>query len=252
LVLSRDPRSTGHLEAAGLPAGSVATRSDIVFGFEEGTEAQGRTLLAAMGCGTGRPVVGVAPNMRVYERSAGEGVANEHVRNLVGLVRHCVDTLDAEVVLLPSECAPVDRGTDDRRLCAMVLQEAQRDTRCHTSAAYVTAGDARAVIGRCDYLVGSRFHALVFALSQAVPCTALGWSHKYGELMGLFDAAQDSTGHERTTQQGVIDLFEAGWQRRHAQREHNVEVAARLRDDVGSLFDEVADFVLEGGDRGIV
>jgi colanic acid/amylovoran biosynthesis protein len=248
LVLSRDPRSTGHLEAAGVAPSSLATRNDIVFAFDGGTPTEGAALLRAMGVGPGRTVVGIAPNMRVYDRSEGEGTANGHVRNLVALVRHCVDTLDVDVALLPSECAPVDRGTDDRRLCAMVRDEAQRDSRCHTSAAYVTAAGARAMIGRCDYVVGSRFHALVFALSQGVPCTAVGWSHKYGELMALFDSGEDSIAHEGATERVVIDLFEAGWRRRHEQRQHNLKVVAQLRRDVQSTFDEVASFLLEGGD----
>ena len=34
--------------------------------------------------------------------------------------------------------------------------------------------------------MGSRFHALVAALSQGIPVAALGWSHKYAELLGEF------------------------------------------------------------------
>jgi polysaccharide pyruvyl transferase WcaK-like protein len=46
------------------------------------------------------------------------------------------------------------------------------------------------VLGRADFVVGSRFHALVSALSQGVPCLGLGWSHKYDELFAEFDCAE--------------------------------------------------------------
>jgi colanic acid/amylovoran biosynthesis protein len=243
LVLSRDPRSTANLEAAGIPAGAVGTRSDIVFAYEGGSAARGAELLEALGCEAGRPVVAVAPNMRVYERSPGAGRDNAYVRTLVALVRRCADVHGADVVLVPSECAPLDRGTDDRRLCAIVRDAADRHARCHTSADYLTAADARSIIGRCEYLVGSRFHALVFALSQGVPCTVLGWSHKYEALMSQFGVARDCVDHDALSESEAVELFESGWGLRHVHRSVNLAVADALRTDALALFDQVADFL---------
>ena len=43
-----------------------------------------------------------------------------------------------------------------------------------------------------DYLfvVGSRYHALVAALSNSTPVIALGWSHKYDELLADFEVSE--------------------------------------------------------------
>lgn len=44
----------------------------------------------------------------------------------------------------------------------------------------------KSVLGRARMVIGSRFHALVSALSMGTPSIALGWSHKYQRLLEEF------------------------------------------------------------------
>lgn len=50
--------------------------------------------------------------------------------------------------------------------------------------------ELKAQLGTAGVVLSSRFHALVSALSQGVPALALGWSHKYEELLSDFGARQ--------------------------------------------------------------
>ncbi|MEM4217351.1 MAG: polysaccharide pyruvyl transferase family protein, partial [Candidatus Methanomethylicaceae archaeon] len=44
----------------------------------------------------------------------------------------------------------------------------------------------KGILGTARGVISSRFHALVGALSQDVPALAVGWSHKYPQLMEEF------------------------------------------------------------------
>lgn len=76
-----------------------------------------------------------------------------------------------------------------------VLHDAQEDRKVieavnrHRKIAVIEHDDPRVlkgILGSADLVLGSRFHALVSALSQGIPCIGVGWSHKYQELFSDF------------------------------------------------------------------
>lgn len=52
------------------------------------------------------------------------------------------------------------------------------------------AEQIRAFIGKCHYLIASRFHAMIGSLEQKVPVLLIGWSHKYQEVLDMFELGQ--------------------------------------------------------------
>lgn len=43
-------------------------------------------------------------------------------------------------------------------------------------------------VGKCDFVISSRFHGVINALSQGIPTICIGWSHKYQRIMEDYNA----------------------------------------------------------------
>lgn len=72
-------------------------------------------------------------------------------------------------------------------------------------------------------VVGSRFHALVSALSAGTPVIAIGWSHKYGELMADYGQSHlNLSADDRDTLSNVIE----SWSDDSARFEAHLKIAA--------------------------
>ena len=84
---------------------------------------------------------------------------------------------------------------------------------------------AKAIAKQVDLMVGSRFHSLVFALASGVPAVALGWAHKYPELMRLVGLEGNALIHTEFDEKQVVSMLDTAWERRS---EHKAAIAERL------------------------
>ena len=85
--------------------------------------------------------------------------------------------------------------------------------------AVVEAGDLsgpelKAVLGECQAIVSSRYHTLVAGLSMGIPCLAMGWHHKYRELLSLFGLEQYAFDYSELDQGALIAEFDGVWEDR--------------------------------------
>ena len=70
------------------------------------------------------------------------------------------------------------------------------------------AEEIRAYLGKCRYLVASRFHAMIGALEQKVPVLLVGWSHKYQEVLDFFELGQYAIDFSNLTVESLSQEFE--------------------------------------------
>ena len=249
VVYARDRRSHQYLVDLSPDAkGKIRLAPDIAFRFHGASPEVGARLLADLGIRVSeKPLVGIAPNMRVYERTRGYGVRNAYAALLAQVTRYCHDELRAQVVMIPHEILESRTLKDDRYLCALV-EEMSRDAG-HVTAAMTgeySAAEIKSVIGCLDLLVASRYHSIVAAVSQVIPTVALGWAHKYDELMRDVGLASYVCDGRTPETQRVCDLVGEAWANRRDVKETLAAQVPPMRESVDAVLDHAAD-ILRGG-----
>lgn len=91
-------------------------------------------------------------------------------------------------------CDAVYEGVEDKEMVRWYHRE-------------MRAEEIRAYIGRCRFLIASRFHAMIGALHQKVPVLLVGWSHKYQEVLDFFELGQYAIDYSHLTEQLLWDEF---------------------------------------------
>ncbi len=114
----------------------------------------------------------IVPNMRMLDKT-GESEA------YLEFLRHAVERISS-AGLVPTFL--IHDAHEDKRVIELMGER-------YMQLPVLTHSDPRVlkgILGKANFVIGSRFHALVSALSQGVPCIGAGWSHKYPELFRDF------------------------------------------------------------------
>ena len=122
----------------------------------------------------------IVPNERMVDQGKEYWAEGKYIGYLKSAIQTLVEKEHTVYILLH------DKGTGDVNLVNF-LKESFKDTDLVKVRAEEDPMKLKAFLGGARLVVGSRFHALVSALSQNVPSLALGWSHKYDMLFEEYE-----------------------------------------------------------------
>lgn len=234
LVFARDDDSVAHLDALGTGA-RIARCPDITIdrvapgGPDDGWRPR------SFGEG---PQAAIVPNEKVVATGGPGGGRDrgDYLCFLAGIAR-LLTARGYAIGVLNHE------GERDHALCTELLRM------LGDGVPYVRdlgALQVKRQIGACDLVVSSRYHGAVSALSQAVPCVILGWSHKYRGLARDFGVegwcleGHDDAGLERVEALVAEAPATAG---------RLAAAAERQAEEVEGCWREVADVVARARPR---
>lgn len=245
VIFAREQDSYKNLIEAGCVEPDKVSRSrDIAFLFAaDDAEKTAASVLEQVGLGEPiRPYIAITPNMRIYERCKGDNENNEYIRILSEVIRFFIDQTDRSILLISHEASHNRRN--DRELCLLLKNIIGTPGRLVMLGGEENARQIKAVVGKAEFLVASRYHSLVAALSMRTPVAVIGWSHKYDDLMaavGLSEYVVDPVrGQEMADMsKAVVKAYAAKTDISRALEQHMPDI----ENGVEAVFDMVAEKV---------
>lgn len=170
-------------------------------------EANSRDLLARMGLAGSRviqvpdsaflfsPDLYFDPGPLIGERQPGEQIvgitarawlpgASQHAyeRAMAGFIDHLSRQPGVKVVVIPQVTA-TEQNDDDRQVGRRMQDLVRSGDNVVFVERRLTHHEIKSVFACLDYLVGTRFHSVIFALTAGVPALAIEYEHKTSGIM---------------------------------------------------------------------
>ena len=179
-LLARGARTQEHLEQLGVPGDGRAGDVAFLMQTTEADAAWAETQASA-------PFVAVSPSQVVADQAAPLGI--DYLAHVVRIVDRLTEHHDVVLVAHSARPGQPAGRLNDVPLCEDVLAAVQRPDRVRLAPVDASPRQLRALIGRADVLVASRFHAMISGLATVTPVLVVGWSHKYREVLDEFGCA---------------------------------------------------------------
>ncbi|MHA1334052.1 MAG: polysaccharide pyruvyl transferase family protein [Candidatus Odinarchaeia archaeon] len=229
LIMVRDRLTFQYLRNLGISKNKILLCPDIALKMKPIDEKEAAQLLKAHGVNPNEKNIGVIPNVRIYEKldHSGKVEKNRYFQLLVALIKYILNSLNANVVIIPHEFI---KGTkDDRWLALQVMNKIGENERVHIIDREYETRQLKGIISCMDLVVTSRFHGAIAALSTGVPTIVVGWAHKYKELMKDFDEEDYFLDYKEASLKSLIPKISLLWEKKEVEHVKLLEKTVTLR-----------------------
>lgn len=204
-IISRGSITDGYLKGLGLK--NVVAGADYAFSLSL-TDKQTANAKKAVDDNffKSRTVIGVSPSVVLQKKAEATG------KDYKGIIVSFINSLTEQgyrVALVPHSARSSDKThNNDLPLCREVYQALADKVDVMFIDRELDSQVLRYIIGQCDYFVASRFHAMVSSLSMKVPTLVIGWSHKYKEVLEMFELEEWAFGQDKLTNDYLQQRFQ--------------------------------------------
>jgi len=118
--------------------------------------------------------IAILPNQRTLERGNKEKIYSLYKKIISSIVASGMN------VYL------ISHAVDDQGLCVQLKKFFENNTKVLYLDKELSCIEFEEMTKKFNFLVASRYHSIIHAYKQAIPCLILGWADKYKELASVF------------------------------------------------------------------
>ncbi len=152
-----------------------------------------------------KPIIGISVSSVVYEKS--QSLNFDYLATIESIIKLINDELKGSAIIIPHAIKTSGNKLRNNDIKIIRLLKQRNNVKFIFFDQIMNLNGIRAIISHCDFLLVSRFHAMVNALSLKKPVLVLGWSHKYQEVLQSFDISNEHAIINKTTQKEIIEKF---------------------------------------------
>lgn len=179
-----------------------------------------------------RNIIGISVSHMSEQR--GDGARYSIV--MAQIADYLIQTLDAFIVLIPNEI--FHNRYDDVDVAKKIFKKMRNKEETLLIMDELPADELKGIIGKCELMIGCRYHSIVASISMGIPTLALGWHHKYQQIMDLVGQEKYVCNVKNLTflilQRKVDDL----WENRN-----------NIKDGIKSKLPYIKEKILIGGEK---
>jgi polysaccharide pyruvyl transferase WcaK-like protein len=207
-VIARGEITASHLEDLKLKNTELCADSAFSMPLENSDMTAAKELLVSLlqntGYTSGKQLLGISPSTVVDTYAAKEGknykvIMAEFIREAASRNLH--------IVLIPHSVRPGSekRMNNDLIVCREIAEELNNPGYLSVVDRELSAPVLRALIGEMNLYIASRFHSMVSSLAMKNPTILIGWSHKYREVMRMFDLEDYALSYSDLSKERLIE-----------------------------------------------
>jgi len=203
-ICARGDKTREHLDT--LVLSNVIDSTDYAFlmNVTSGETEKADVVLRSIGKTT-KKTIGVLPSEVIRKKT--EGTDQDYIKYNQQIIEGLLD--DGYHVVLMAYSARENTEllhNNDLPVCRSISSRINHDSFTFIDEE-LSAQQLRHIIEKMDVIIASRFHAMVAALSVNTPPLVLGWSHKYAEIMRMFDLESLAYDSKEMSSELTLDKF---------------------------------------------
>lgn len=189
-----------------------------------------------------RPVIGLNISGLLYiggyTKNNMFGLKSDYRAVIYQLIKYLIRKNNTSIILVPHVLGHGQSSESDVTACLEVLRETEKEFRkfLHIVENNYNQHELKAIIGQCDFFLGSRMHACIAALSQGIPVVALAYTRKFigvFQSLGLENLVVDLRRYDEDSVIAVVDKI---YERRHEIRRHLDTIMPSVEKKIMEIF----------------